>query len=79
MYNRAALPHSIGKFEVLEQLGRAFGTVYKARDPELQRLVAIKLSRTGSFATQERAVFRLRCQYGRRRWSAGCRRSFAHS
>jgi hypothetical protein len=53
-YNRAALPRSIGKFEVLEQLGRgAFGTVYKARDPELERLVAIKMPRTGSFATSE--------------------------
>jgi tRNA A-37 threonylcarbamoyl transferase component Bud32/tetratricopeptide (TPR) repeat protein len=53
-YNRAALPRSIGKFEVLEQLGRgAFGTVYKARDPELQRIVAVKVPRTGSFATIE--------------------------
>jgi serine/threonine protein kinase len=53
-YNPAALPKTIGKFEVLEQLGRgAFGTVYKARDPELQRVVAIKVPRDGSFATPE--------------------------
>jgi tRNA A-37 threonylcarbamoyl transferase component Bud32 len=53
-YHPADLPRSIGKFEVLEQLGRgAFGTVYKARDPELQRLVAVKVPRAGSFATSE--------------------------
>ncbi|HTU92675.1 MAG TPA: protein kinase, partial [Gemmataceae bacterium] len=51
-YSPADLPQSIGKFTVLEQLGRgAFGTVYKARDPHLQRLVAVKVPRTGSFAT----------------------------
>jgi hypothetical protein len=53
-YNPADLPRSVGKFEVLEQLGRGtFGTVYKARDPELQRLVAVKVPRAGSFATPE--------------------------
>jgi tRNA A-37 threonylcarbamoyl transferase component Bud32 len=51
-YHQARPPRFVGKFEVLEQLGRgAFGTVYKARDPELQRLVAVKVPRAGSFAT----------------------------
>jgi WD40 repeat protein/tRNA A-37 threonylcarbamoyl transferase component Bud32 len=51
-FDPAALPRWVGKFQVLEQLGRgAFGTVYKARDLELERLVAVKVPRAGSFAT----------------------------
>jgi len=34
---------TIGKFELLEAVGRgAFGTVYRARDIELDRIVAVK-------------------------------------
>jgi tRNA A-37 threonylcarbamoyl transferase component Bud32/ribosomal protein S27E len=53
-YHPADLPRSVGKFEVLEQLGcGTFGTVYKARDPDLQRVVAVKVPRAGSFATPQ--------------------------
>src|SRR5262245_40102102 len=38
----------LGRFEVLGVVGQgAFGTVYKARDPQLQRVVALKVPSTG--------------------------------
>jgi serine/threonine protein kinase len=40
----------LGKFELIQTVGQgAFGTVFKARDPELDRFVAIKIPRTGNF------------------------------
>jgi len=42
---------TLGKFELLGPVGSgAFGTVYKARDPELDRTVALKVPRAGNFA-----------------------------
>jgi len=38
----------------LEAVGRgAFGTVYRARDTQLDRIVAVKVPRSGTFATKE--------------------------
>jgi serine/threonine protein kinase len=44
----------LGKFELLEELGRgSFGQVYRARDTELDRIVAIKTLRAGQLAGRE--------------------------
>jgi serine/threonine protein kinase len=46
--------HRLGKFELLEELGvGSFGHVFRARDHELDRVVAIKLLRAGRLASQE--------------------------
>ena len=44
----------LGRFELIESVGvGAFGTVYKARDPILDRVVAIKVPCSGDLATAE--------------------------
>jgi WD40 repeat protein/ribosomal protein S27E len=48
------LPKQIGRFVVQSRLGRgAFGTVYRATDPDLDRTVAVKVPRAGFFATAD--------------------------
>ncbi len=47
-------PCRLGRFELLAELGMGtFGYVFRARDLELDRTVAIKVQRAGAFATQE--------------------------
>jgi hypothetical protein len=47
-YPPPPLPRRIGRFAVLEELGAgSFGHVYRAWDPELERLVALKVPRPG--------------------------------
>ena len=47
-------PRRLGKFELLERLGAgSFGYVFRARDTELGRVVAIKIPRAGSLAGAE--------------------------
>jgi serine/threonine protein kinase len=51
--NSTDLPRRLGKFELLEELGSgSFGVVFRARDTELDRLVAIKLLRAGRLASR---------------------------
>jgi serine/threonine protein kinase len=47
-------PRCLGKFEMLEELGLgSFGHVFRARDTELGRTVAIKMLRAGRLASRE--------------------------
>ncbi|HEV3261496.1 MAG TPA: protein kinase, partial [Gemmataceae bacterium] len=49
----------VGKFELLDVVGMgSFGTVYRARDTELDRVVAIKVPRTGSLGGSSGAADR---------------------
>ena len=44
----------LGRFELIDTVDvGAFGTVYMARDPELDRVVSIKVPRSGNLATGE--------------------------
>ena len=55
-FDPVMVPRDLGKFELLDIVGvGAFGTVYKARDPELDRIVAIKVPRAGNLGSKEDA------------------------
>jgi serine/threonine protein kinase len=52
-----AMPEKIGRFELVRILGKgAQGTVYLARDPHLQRQVAIKTLHVGESENRERSI-----------------------
>src|SRR5438552_14922419 len=44
----------LGRFELIAAVGAgAFGTVYKARDPQLDRTVAVKVPRAGNLPDRQ--------------------------
>ena len=50
-------PTHIGRYEIVKKLGAgAFGTVYKAKDPELDRFVAIKTIRLEGLAASQASL-----------------------
>jgi uncharacterized protein (TIGR03067 family) len=55
----AAIPKTLGRFEIRSVLGEgAFGTVYRARDPQLDRDVALKVPRfAGKQSREDRERF----------------------
>jgi serine/threonine-protein kinase len=54
------IPHALGRYKILAELGRgAMGIVYKARDPVIERDVAVKVLRT-DLPPEDHAVVRER-------------------
>jgi eukaryotic-like serine/threonine-protein kinase len=61
MAERALVAKKLGRYDITRVLGKgAMGVVYEARDPNLNRKVAIKTVRVDSLSTEEAADYELR-------------------
>ena len=56
-----AIPEKIARYEIIDELGRgAMGSVFRARDPVMDRIVAIKTILTAALASEQANEFRQR-------------------
>lgn len=56
-----SIPEKIGRYEILEELGQgAMGTVYRAKDPAMDRIVAVKTIRAVALNGPQAAEYRER-------------------
>jgi eukaryotic-like serine/threonine-protein kinase len=61
MAERALVAKKLGRYDITRVLGKgAMGVVYEARDPNLNRKVAIKTVRVDSLSTEEAADYEMR-------------------
>ncbi|MEM6296227.1 MAG: serine/threonine-protein kinase [Myxococcota bacterium] len=61
LFGTKRTPQTVGRFELAERLGAgAMGTVYEAFDPRLQRVVAVKVLKRDSGASQEGRLARMK-------------------
>ena len=57
------MPETIGRYQILEELGRGqMGAVYRARDPQIDRVVAIKVILTQRLSPDELKQYKERFQ-----------------